>query len=324
MLLIPEIVDRLDGAPIAVMLGGTSVEREVSLRSGANVLAALERHGLSASDIDPQRAGWVRELESLRCGVVFLALHGRDGEDGRMQGFLETIRLRYTGSGVLASAVAMHKVRTKQILVNAGLPTPGHVLIPPHGDLSPAVNTIPSGICLPVVVKPTSEGSSVGVSIVHSVHDLLPVLQRTRTQFPSLFVEQFIKGVEVTVGIVGVGRDARALPVLELVPHNEFYDYEAKYTEGMTTFHVPARLSDDITRHVQDVGLRAHHAIGCHGFSRVDMMVTADGQAYITELNTLPGLTNLSDLPAQAIAAGISYDELIIEILSSAFVERME
>ena len=160
------------------------------------------------------------------------------------------------------------------------------------------------------------------MSVVHAKEDLFHVLRKTRLDFRAIFAEQYIKGTEVTVGVLGVGRETRALPVLELVPKNEFYDYEAKYTAGMTTFHVPARIPGDVTARVQDVGLSAHHALGCHGFSRVDMIIAQDGSPFIIEVNTLPGLTDLSDLPAQADAAGISYDDLIVEILSSAFTDR--
>jgi D-alanine-D-alanine ligase len=161
------------------------------------------------------------------------------------------------------------------------------------------------------------------VSVVHERDDLHAALRKRVHDFRDVFAEQFVAGMEVTVGILGVDRSARALPVLELVPTNEFYDYEAKYTAGMTTFHVPARLSEQVTAHVQDVALRAHQCLGCHGFSRVDMMVDSEGRPFITEVNTLPGLTDLSDLPAQASAAGISYDDLILEILESAFVDRL-
>ena len=311
------------GRKVAVMLGGMSGEREVSLRSGANVMAALKRCGVEAVAIDPRREEWLIGLADFAPEAVFLALHGRGGEDGLMQGCLDTLEYRYTGSGVLASSIAMHKVKTKQILRMVGLPTPEWVAIDAHDDIRARADDVADGLGFPLVVKPVAEGSSLGVTVVRERASLGPVLLKTHYDFPSIFAEKYVHGMEITVGIVGVGAQLRALPVLELVPQNEFYDYEAKYTDGMTTFFLPARLTEDVTAEVQSLARNAHVALGCHGVSRVDMIVTPDGEPFITEINTLPGLTDLSDLPAQAHTAGISYDELILEILDSAFVERV-
>jgi len=173
-------------------------------------------------------------------------------------------------------------------------------------------------LCLPLVIKPISEGSSIGVSIVKERSELKRVAHKTQHEFGEIFLEQYINGKEITVGLLGVKNNLRALPVLELVPKCEFYDYEAKYTKGMTDFILPARLSDQLTTHIREIAVNTHNAIGCWGASRVDMLVDADGKPYVTELNTLPGLTELSDLPAQAEAIGISYETLILEILVSA------
>jgi D-alanine-D-alanine ligase len=318
-----ELRERLVDKRVAVMLGGMSGEREVSLRSGANVMAALTRAGIEHAPIDPRREDWLPSLRDFAPDAVLLALHGRGGEDGTMQGCLDTLEYRYTGSGVLSSSVAMDKVKTKQILQVVGLPTPPWVSIDPHGDVRARVDDVADALDFPLVVKPVAEGSSLGVTVVRDAGDLGPVLLKTHYEFRSIFAERYVPGMEITVGIIGVGAKARALPVLELVPQNEFYDYEAKYTDGMTAFFLPARLTDDVTAEVQDMARRAHASLGCHGVSRVDMIVTPDGAPYITEINTLPGLTDLSDLPAQARTAGMSYDELILEILNSAFVERL-
>ncbi|MDA1191019.1 MAG: D-alanine--D-alanine ligase [Candidatus Poribacteria bacterium] len=313
--------ERFGGKRIGVLMGGMSGEREVSLRSGTNVVAALRRQGIGCLPIDPRDEHWTAKLDGI--DAAFLALHGRDGEDGRMQGFLDTMEIPYTGSGVLASAVGMNKVVTKTLLLANGLPTAPYVLISNREDLRAQVDDVGDRLGFPLVVKPTSEGSSLGVSIVRNPDDLLPVLKKTFYDYKAIFAEKYIKGMEITVGLVGVDQRLRALPVLELVPKNEFYDYEAKYTHGMTQFFIPARLTDDLTTRVQEIAVKAHLAVGCHGFSRVDMMVSTDGEPFITEINTLPGLTDLSDLPAQAKAAGVSYDELILEILESAFIERL-
>jgi D-alanine-D-alanine ligase len=317
-----ELREQLADPRVAVMLGGMSGEREVSLRSGANVIAALRRANIDAITVDPRAEGWLATLTEYSPDAVFLALHGRGGEDGEMQGFLDTLGYRYTGSGVLASSLAMNKLKTKQILQIEGLPTPPWVAIAVDDDVRARVDDVADSLGFPLIVKPVAEGSSLGVTVVRERDLLTGVLTKTHYDYRQIFAEKYVPGMEITVGVLGVGSATRALPVLELVPKNEFYDYEAKYTDGMTAFFLPARLQDDATARVQDIANRAHSALGCHGVSRVDMMVTPDGEPFITEINTLPGLTDLSDLPAQAATAGIGYDELILEILSSAFAYR--
>ncbi len=317
-----ELSEQLADRRVAVMLGGMSGEREVSLRSGANVLAALKRASIATVAVDPRHEDWLETLTEYSPDAVFLALHGRGGEDGEMQGCLDTLGYRYTGSGVLASSLAMNKLKTKQILQVEGLPTPPWVAVAADDDVRSRVGEVADTLGFPLIVKPVAEGSSLGVTVVRERDLLKGVMTKTHYDFRQIFAEKYVPGMEVTVGILGVGRATRPLPVLELVPKNEFYDYEAKYTAGMTAFFLPARLQDDATARVQDIARRAHAALGCHGVSRVDMMVTPDGEPFITEINTLPGLTDLSDLPAQAATAGISYDELILEILSSAFADR--
>ncbi|MBI1926713.1 D-alanine--D-alanine ligase [Candidatus Poribacteria bacterium] len=305
---------------IAVLMGGKSVERQVSLRSGARVMDALQRLGAAPVAIDPIDEDWMDQMRGVSIDIAFLALHGKGCEDGTIQGVLETFEFAYTGSRVLASALAMDKVMTKRVLSAANILTPNYLAVDPNLSLDLQCDEAVNRLGLPLVLKPTSEGSSIGVSIVKELPELKRLARKTQYEFGEIFFEQYIRGTEVTVGLLGVKTNLRALPVLELVPKREFYDYEAKYTEGMTEFFIPARLSDPLTHWVQEIAVNTHKAIGCWGVSRVDMMIDADGQPYVTEINTLPGLTELSDLPAQAAAAGISYDELIQEILASAMV----
>ena len=303
---------------IAVLMGGKSAERAVSLRSGARVMSAFQNLGANPIIIDPIEDDWINQMREASVEIAFLALHGQGCEDGTIQGVLESFGFPYTGSGVLASALAMNKVMTKRVLATIDVPIPDYLPVNPGEDLYPQCEEAAEQLGFPVVVKPTAEGSSIGVSIIRELSELKRVARKTQHEFGEIFFEQYIQGKEVTVGLLGMKRALRALPVLELVPKREFYDYEAKYTEGMTEFVLPARLSDELTARVQEIAINMHNALGCWGVSRVDMLVNADSGAYALELNTLPGMTELSDLPAQADEAGISYEELVLEILASA------
>ena len=303
---------------IAVLLGGKSGERQVSLRSGARVIAALRRLGADPITIDPISDDWINEMRSESVEIAFLALHGKGCEDGTIQGVLDAFEIPYTGSGVLASALAMNKVMTKRVLSTTDVPTPAYLAVDAEANLTEQCDEAADRLGLPLVIKPTSEGSSIGVSIVKEMPELKRIAYKTQFEFGEIFFEQYIRGQEITVGLLGMKENLRALPVHELAPKREFYDYEAKYTEGMTEFILPARLSERLTARVQEIAVNTHRAIGCWGASRVDMLVDTDGSPYVMELNTLPGLTELSDLPAQAEADGISYEELVLEILISA------
>jgi D-alanine-D-alanine ligase len=305
---------------IAVLMGGKSGERQVSLRSGARVMDALRKLGANPFAIDPIDEDWIEQMRARTIDIAFLALHGKGCEDGTIQGVLEAFEFAYTGSRVLASALAMNKVMTKRVLSTANVPIPNYLAVNPDESLELQCEEAVDHLGLPLVIKPMSEGSSIGVSIIKELSEVKRVPRKTQYQFGDIFFEQYIQGKEVTVGLLGVKKDLRALPVLELVPKREFYDYEAKYTKGLTEFILPARLSNQLTRQVQEIALNTHKAIGCWGVSRVDMLIDADEQPYVAEINTLPGLTELSDLPAQAGAAGISYEELILEILASALI----
>jgi len=305
---------------VGVLMGGTSREREVSLRSGRNVLPALLRKGFQAVGIDVD-ADIALNLRKQKIEVAFVVLHGKPGEDGTIQGLLELIGIPYTGSGVLASALALNKLASKKIFEREKIPTPPYAFLPRNNSTS--VASLPRSLGLPLVVKPLEEGSSYGVVILHKAKEIAPSLRRGHREYGDLLVERYVPGMNATVGILGCGHQARALPVLELVPKNEFYDLEAKYTPGLTEFIIPARLPQKLYRELQEQALRAHRALDCHGFSRVDAIVEArKATPYILEVNTIPGMTDLSDLPAEANAAGISYDELVLEMLESALLRR--
>ncbi|BDV44456.1 D-alanine--D-alanine ligase [Geotalea uraniireducens] len=292
---------------IGVLYGGLSAEREVSLASGAAVHKALLARGYDAIAIDVNR-DLPQVLAREGVEVVFVALHGRYGEDGSVQGVLEMMGIPYTGSGILASALAMNKIFAKQAFVASGL------TVAPYRVLRRGDEIGPLGFDFPLVVKPSQEGSSVGISIVRAADGLAAALELAFRYDAEILVEQFIKGQEVQVGILG----EEALGAIEIVPKNEFYDFEAKYTAGMAEHILPARLPADVYRHALETGLIAHRALGCAGYSRVDLLVTAAGECYVLEVNTLPGMTALSLLPEIAQGAGIGFEELVERILLSA------
>jgi D-alanine-D-alanine ligase len=314
-------VDRetLKTKTIGVLMGGLSGEREVSLRSGRNCLRALLVKGYRAVEIDAlQDVG--RRIEEAGVQVAFLALHGRYGEDGTIQGLLEVMGIPYTGSGVLASALGMNKVAAKKVVAASGLPTPDYYDVAPGESARAAADRIEAELGLPVMLKPVQEGSSLGVSKCKTAEQLESCLDADRAEFGKMFAERFVAGTEITVGVIERDGRPEALPILQLVPKNEFYDYHAKYTEGMTEFILPARLEPGIYAEAQRAAIAVFGAIGCRGYSRVDMMVDQTGVPWFVEVNTLPGMTELSDLPAQARAAGISYEELVETILLTAGV----
>jgi D-alanine-D-alanine ligase len=308
----------LKNKKIAVLMGGRSGEREVSLRSGKRVLDSLLSQGYKAIPLDSD-PDLIDKLKSEKIDVVYIMLHGKYGEDGTIQGLLEMHSYPYTGSKILASALGMNKIASKRVWQAVGIPTPKYLHIDASNGLKSEIEKIRKSFPMPLVVKPVSEGSSLGVSIVKNEKELDDVIARTVKEFDDVFVEEFIKGQEVTVGILGKGKDVQALPILELAPKNEFYDFQAKYTAGMTDFILPARLSKPVYELTQRIALQAHKAVGAYGFSRVDIIVSPDHTPYVHEINTIPGMTDRSDLPAEAAHAGISFDDLVIRILESAF-----
>ena len=305
-----ELVKSIRNKKVAVLMGGLSAERDVSLNSGAAVQRALLAQGYNAIAVDVGRdLAEVLKRESIE--AAFIALHGRYGEDGCVQGLLELLRIPYTGSGVLASALAMHKLYSKQVFAANGILT-----APFRCFRSGEPVRLPElPFCLPLVVKPVQEGSSVGISIVREESRLEAALELAFRHDDEILIEQYIKGQEVQVGIL----DDRPVGAIEIVPKNEFYDFEAKYTAGMAEHIFPARLGPELYEKVLQIGLAAHRSLGCRGYSRVDLLVTPAGECYVLEVNTLPGMTALSLLPEIAAkGAGLSFEELVVLIITSA------
>ena len=298
-----------------MLLGGPSSEREVSLKTGRAVASALRRQGLDVVEIDvgEDLSRLVDQLKEVRPHVVFIALHGTFGEDGVIQGVLEYLGLPYTGSGVLASALAMDKVASKRLFSYHGIPVPRYTIFRKDGWTLPGETPLEE-LSYPVVVKPAAEGSTIGVSIVKEEEDLEGALKEAYKYGDTVLVEEFIEGREITVGILG----EEPLPVIEIIPETGFYDYRAKYTPGLTRYEVPAKLPRETAIMVQDMALLAHRALGCRDVSRVDFRLAEDGTPYILEVNAIPGMTETSLLPKAAAAAGISFEELVLRILESA------
>jgi D-alanine-D-alanine ligase len=302
---------------IGVLMGGLSGERAVSLRSGDNCLRALRQRGYRAVRVDAVR-DVAQRLDEAGVEVAFLALHGRYGEDGTIQGLLEMMGIPYTGSGVLASALAMNKIAAKKVVRASGLSTPPFCEIGMDEPSSTAATRIQVELGLPVMLKPVEEGSSLGVAKCGDAKELEVSIEGGRTEYGAMFAERFVAGREITVGVLERDGRSQALPILELVPKNDFYDYEAKYTEGMTDFILPARLEPPVYAEAERLAVAAFGAVGCRGYARVDIIVDQAGVPWFVEVNTLPGMTDTSDLPAQARAAGISYEELVETILLTA------
>ena len=292
---------------IGVLMGGTSAEREVSLNTGAAVLAGLRRKGYDAVAIDVD-ATVPERLERERVQLAFIALHGRLGEDGAIQGLLEVLGIPYTGSGVLASALGMDKVVSRRLFEAAGLPVPRYLLV----TRTASIPLLP--FPFPVVVKPNGEGSSVGVSIVSQASALPAALDQAFGYDRRVLIEAYIAGKEIQVGILG----DRALGAIEIRPKTAFYDYVAKYTPGMSEHLFPAPLPPDVTNRTLETALAAFRALGCEGYGRVDFLVDEAWTPYVLEVNTLPGLTETSLLPDIARGVGIAFDDLVEAIVTAA------
>jgi D-alanine-D-alanine ligase len=299
------------GKKVAVLYGGRSTEREVSLNSGKGCAEALRARGHDAFllDVDLEVAARLREA---RAEVAFIALHGRWGEDGAIQGLLESMGIPYTGSGVLASALGMDKILSKLLFREHGLAVIEHRVFPPQQAGRVTASELPFG--LPVVVKPAGEGSSVGVHLVRDAAALEDACLDAARFKGDVMVEPFVKGVEVNVAVL----DGKALGAIEIVPSHELYDYESKYLPGGSKHYYPARLPDPQYRSVCAAAEKAHQVLGCSGITRSDFIVTPDGTAYILEVNTLPGMTSTSLVPEIAAGNGISFAELCERLLETA------
>ena len=291
---------------VGVLMGGNSAEREVSLKSGAAVLAALQRQGVDAHAFDPAKRS-LGDLAMAEFDRVFIALHGRYGEDGCIQGALELMGLPYTGSGVMASAIGMDKWRTKLLWQAAGLPTPDWALLEANSDFA----AIEKQLGLPIFVKPSREGSSIGMSKVKQPGELKAAYEKA-AEFDSLVLaEKFVDGGEFTCAILG----GQPLPMIHLVPKNEFYDYEAKYLRDDTEYRCPCDLPAEQEKAIQVLCLRAFNVVGCQGWGRVDVMLDSKANPYLLEINTSPGMTDHSLVPMSARVAGIDFDSLCLRIL---------
>ncbi len=302
-----------DFGKVAVLMGGRSAERAVSLKSGQRVLAALKAKGVDAHAFDPKERG-IEALLAERFDRAFLILHGRYGEDGTIQGALELLGIPYTGSGVLASALAMDKWHAKLVWQSCGIPTPRSELLA-HGSDMQAVAT---RLGLPLMVKPANEGSSIGMTKVKSAREL-PEAYTLAANYDSVVIaEAFVEGVELTAGILG----GRPLPLIKLETPREFYDYEAKYQADDTRYLIPCGLPPDAERIVQDEALFAFNALGCSGWGRVDLMLDRSGKPYFLEVNTAPGMTDHSLVPMAARHIGLSFEDLCLRILESARLEK--
>lgn len=305
----------IEGRKVAVLLGGTSAEREVSLHTGEQVIGALREAGAIAEAIDTANLAFLDTLRDGGFDVAFICLHGRFGEDGTMQGLLEILGIPYIGSGVLASALAIDKVMSKHLFAASGLRSPEYVALTTGDKVD--YSGIVAALGEKTVVKPANEGSSVGMTIVHTAEELPAAIEKAFGHDASVLVERFVSGVEVTIGVLGVD-EPFALPTLEIVPENEFYDYESKYVPGMSRHIIPARVSEASRAECQRLALAAHKVLGCRGLSRADTIVTEDGTVYLLEINTIPGMTSTSLLPDSARAAGIEFPELCATLVSYA------
>ncbi len=293
---------------VALLLGGQAAEREVSLKGGQAVLAALERRGVAVEAIDPDETLG----ERLRAGGfdrVFIMLHGRGGEDGQIQGLLETLGLPYTGSGVLGSALGMDKYRCKLVWAGCGLPTPEFVLLQHEADLVQA-----ESLGFPLMIKPVHEGSSIGMSRVETPESLAPAWRLARAYDSLVLAERWIQGIELTCAILG----QETLPLIRLETPHAFYDYEAKYHATTTRYHCPSGLPEDQEASLRALAWQAFTAIGASGWGRVDLILDGSDQPYLLEVNTVPGMTDHSLVPMAARAAGIDFDELVWRILATS------
>ncbi|MGE5866725.1 MAG: D-alanine--D-alanine ligase [Rhizobacter sp.] len=306
---------------VAVLMGGSSAERDISLMSGNGVLAALQSQGVDAHAFDPS----VQDLSELkrqgfdRC---FIALHGRHGEDGTVQGALELMGIPYTGSGVMASAIAMDKVMTKRVWVAEGLPTPRYVRLAPEEQDAARVNAVPGELGLPLIVKPPREGSSIGVTKVTKDSDMLAAVTLSAKYDPDVLCEEFIDGEEVTCPVLGTGLDARALPVIRIAAPDGSYDYQNKYFTDVVQYHCPSGLPEAEEREIQRIVVAAYRTLGCRGWGRADLMIRKrDRKPFLLEINTSPGMTSHSLVPMSAKAAGISYEQLCVQLLATAALD---
>jgi len=304
-------------AKIGVLCGGMSSEREVSLRSGKNCHAAMLRLGFKNAVIIDVDENISQKLKEEKIEYAYIALHGKYGEDGCIQGLLEILKIPYSGCGVMSSAICMNKEYTKKILSKTDIPLIKSVFIQKDEDVLKVVNKLK----YPLMIKPVSEGSSFGMSKVETEQELLKAVEDAQKYNPDVLIEEYLTGICTTVGVLEDDDKTFATEILELRPKNEWYDYEAKYTKGMTEFILPAEITEELTEKIKGFAITAHKTAGCSGVSRVDFHIVND-IPYCLEINTSPGMTDTSDLPAQAACMGIDYDTLVLLILNSVGLNK--
>ena len=310
-------IDR--NAKIAVLCGGMSSEAEVSRRSGKNCFGALQRLGFKNAELVEVNKNIAQKLQDGKYDYAYNALHGKYGEDGCIQGILEILQIPYSGCGVMSSAICMNKEYTKRILsTHPEIPLAKSAFVRKGEDVMEKTKNLK----YPVFTKPVSEGSSFGMTKVNSKEELKAAYDEAVKYNDDVLIEEFINGVFVTVGVLEKDGKNFATEILEIRPKNEWYDYEAKYTPGMSEFILPANLSKELTEKVKQIAVIAHETAGCRGVSRVDFMISDDGIPYVIEINTSPGMTETSDLPAQSKIMGIDYDNLVEIILSGAGLNK--
>lgn len=296
---------------VAVLLGGNSPEREVSFNSGKAVAQALRDAGYDVSTFDPKKDP-ISKLIDHKPDVAFIALHGKGGEDGTIQGMLDYFNIPYTGSKVLESALCLDKILTKQIIKEHEITTPKFQIF--HKD-DLIKEVLEFHLKFPAIVKPHNDGSTIGMSIIQSQNELKPALKIALEYSDNILVEEFISGKEVTVGMI----NGKALPLIEIAPVSGFYDYEAKYTKGKTEYFVPARIEDNLAKDIQSISEKIYKVLNLRGAPRVDFIISEDKQPYFLEVNTIPGMTETSLLPKAAKANGLSFQDLCVKILEAAF-----
>lgn len=302
---------------VGVLFGGRSAERDISLLSGAGVLKALQEQGIDAQAFDPAQRS-LAELAAEKFDRVFIALHGRYGEDGTLQGALEQLGIPYTGPGVLASAIAMDKAMTKRVWLHSGLATPDFYMLSANSDWK----AVADQLGLPLIVKPAHEGSTLGLTKVMSV-DQLPAAYALAAKFDkAVMAEQFISGMELTCPVLGYSDTAQALPVVRIVAPDANYDYQNKYFSDETRYICPSELPPEQEKQIQELVLQSYKTLGCRGWARADVMVReSDNQPFLLEINTSPGMTNHSLVPMSAAVAGMPYEKLCVEILRMAALD---
>ncbi len=297
---------------IGVLLGGLSSEREISLRSGKAIAQALRNLNYYVSEIDVDR-DLPDQLKEKKIEVAFIALHGRYGEDGAVQGLLEMMQVPYTGSGVLASALCMDKILTKKIVAERGFWTPASTFVEvSNTDFKDVSDRI--SLSFPVIVKPATEGSTVGITQVKEQNNLSAALEIARGFDRKILIEEFIQGKEVTAGVL----NGKALPLIEIAPKSGFYDFHSKYTKGATDYILPARISEELTREIQESTVEIYHELGCEGVGRADYIIDSEDRPFFLEINTIPGMTETSLIPKAAAHAGLTFEKLVENILDSA------